>query len=219
MSGCLKRIGCLFFLVMLLALVVAGWFARDVWLPMLPFGPRAAQTASAAWETPTAQGARRADSAFRQLQRPRGPAFANLPAGDVIAFMMREFARQLPPSTDSIQAAIVGERLHVRARVRTKDLGGQAVGPFVWLMDSERERVELGGVLRVIRPGFTEYQVKTFKVREFALPQSLIPAMVRQISGEARSTELAPDGLPLTTPPYIGDVRIASGRVTVYRRQ
>ena len=219
MIGCLKRVGCLVVLLMMLALAVAAWFGRGFWLPMLPFGPRAAQTADAAWESPTPQGALRADSALGRLQRKNGPAFANVTAGDMIAYVLKEFARNLPSSTDSVRAAVIGDRLHVRARVRTADLGGQAVlGPLAWLLDSEHERVEFGGTLHVIRPGFSEYQVKTFRVREFALPPSLIPALIRQISRDPRPPDLASDGLPLTTPPYIGDVRVTAGRITVYKK-
>lgn len=219
MTGCLKRVGCLVVLVMMLAFVAVAWFVRDTWLPMLPFGPRAQQSAGAHWEAPTPQGALRADSVLKRMQRPNGPAFANVAPGDMIAYVLKEFARSMPSSTDSIQAAVIGDRLHVRARVKTADLGGQAVlGPLAWLVDSERERVEFGGTLRVMRPGFAEYQVKTFKVREFALPQSLIPTLIKQISRDPRPPDLAPDGLPLTTPPYIGDVRVANGRITIYKR-
>ena len=219
MIGCLKRVGCVVVLLMMLALAVAAWFGRDFWLPMLPFGPRAAQTTGAAWEAPTPQGALRADAALKRLQVRNGPAYANISAGDMIAYVLKEFARNMPSSTDSIRTAVVGDRLHVRARVRTADLGGQAVlGPLAWLLDSERERVEFGGTLHVIRPGLTEYQVKTFKVREFALPPSLIPTLIRQISRDPRPSDVAPDGLPLTTPPYIGDVRVAGGRITIYRK-
>jgi hypothetical protein len=83
----------------------------------------------------------------------------------------------------------------------------------------DRERIEFGGALRVIRPGFSEYQVKTFRVRDIALPQTVLPLLVRQLSGTIRSKELADDGLPLITPEYIGDVRVANGRITVYKRQ
>ena len=218
MRGCLKDLGCLALFLMLIIVALAGWFLRDTWMPMLPSRQGPAQTAT--WEAPSTVGARRTDSILKRMQRPNGPAFVHVPAADVIAFMLQEFARTLPPTTDSIQATVIGERLHVRARVRTKDLGGQKVmGALAWMLESERERVEFGGTLRVIRPGFAEYQVKTVKVRDYALPRSLIPTLVEQLSGANRSKELSPDGLALTTPPYIGDVRIADGRVTVYRRQ
>jgi len=34
-----------------------------------------------------------------------------------------------------------------------------------------------------------------------------------------RPAGLAPDGLPLVTPTYIGDVRVANGRITLYKGQ
>jgi hypothetical protein len=217
MMGCLRRIGCLLFLLMILVLAMVAWISRDWWLQMAPFGPVHAAQQAATWQTPTAEGARRAEAALDGLRRKNGPVFANVAPGDLVAYILKDFAKTLPSSADSIQAAVVGERLYIRARVKTADLGRDALGPIGYLL-GEREHMEMGGTLRVIRPGFSEFQVKTFKVHDIALPQTVLLALIKQLSRDARTPELSEDGLPLATPEYIGEARVMNGRITVYKK-
>jgi hypothetical protein len=37
------------------------------------------------------------------------------------------------------------------------------------------------------------------------------------MSRAERPAGVAPDGIPLKTPPYIGDVRVTDGRITLYK--
>jgi hypothetical protein len=80
----------------------------------------------------------------------------------------------------------------------------------------ERERVQLGGTLRIIRPGQAELAVKEARIRDFDVPPALIPRLVRQMSRE-RPPELAPDGLLLTTPDYVVHVQVEKGMIRAYR--
>lgn len=218
MMGCLRRIGCLVFLVMILVLAVVAWFARDWWTQMVPFGPQYAAQQAATWQSPSPEGARRAEAALDKLRSDSAPVSVSVAPGDMVAFVLKEFAKPLPDSADSVQVAVVGDRLHIRARVKAAELGLDVLGPIGYLL-RDREHIELGGVLRVIRPGFSEYQVKTFTVHDIAVPQTILPALVRQLSRGVRTPELSEDGLPLATPEYIGDVRVASGNITLYKRQ
>jgi hypothetical protein len=75
----------------------------------------------------------------------------------------------------------------------------------------------MGGTLRILRPGLGEFQVKEFRIRDFALPHGVIPRLIRQINVGERPPGLSPDALPLRVPAYIGDVRISSNRITIYK--
>lgn len=215
--GCLKRLGCL---VLLVLIAGAAYLTRGHWLHRVPWvGDRArARTASApTWQPLTDTGAERARRALERLRSPRGPVYVDVAPGDMAAYIARELARTLPASTDSIEAAAIGDRLHVRALVRTADLGDRAaLGPLSMLL-GEQERLQLGGTLRIIRPGYAELQVKELRIRDFPLPQPLIPRLIRQISRGDRPADLSPDGLPLRTPEYIGDVRVSNGQITLYK--
>lgn len=218
MGGCLKALGCLF-LVILIA--IAAFFTRGYWWSKVwRFGGDSAAVADAStWQPLTGEGAQRARAALEQLRSNRGPVYRTVRPGDLAAYIVQELSKTLPASADSIEAAAIGDRLYVRASIRTSELGDPAaLGPFAMLL-GDRERIQLGGTLRIIRPGFAELQVKEFRIRDFAVPPALIPRLVRQLSPAQRSPELSPDGLPLRTPDYIGDVRIADGQITLYRTQ
>lgn len=211
----MRRIGCLFFLLLVCA---AAWFTRDLWLGKIR-GMRSGASSSAAstWQPLTRDGAARANTALRRLSAPSGPAYATVAPGDLAAYIFQELSRTLPASADSIEAAAIGDRLYVRAVVPIKDLGGsRTMGPLAALL-GDRERIQIGGTLRIIRPGQAELQVKELRIKELAIPQALIPRLIQQISRGERPPGLSPNGLLLRTPAYIGDVRVSDGRITLYK--
>ncbi|MEX2180371.1 MAG: hypothetical protein WD801_16770 [Gemmatimonadaceae bacterium] len=213
--GCLARLGCL---VVLAVLAVAAWFTRSQWLPMIRSRMAAETAAVPTWQRLTEAGAARADSALRRLQAPGGPMYVNATAGDLASYIARELTQTIPAFTDSLEAAAIDDRLHLRAFVRTADLGDrQSLGPLAVLL-GERERLQMGGVLRIIRPGLAELQIKEFRIRDLALPQPLIPRIVQQIIRGERSPGLSEEGIPLATPDYIADVRVQNGLITLYKR-
>jgi hypothetical protein len=215
---CLARLGCL---VVLVIVGAVAWFTRDTWMSKLRRAPAADTTVAAAevWQRVTPDGGARARDALRRLQARNGPAFVNVTPADLASYILQELRQTLPASADSIEASAIGDRLYVRTTIRTADLGAKEIlGPMAALL-GDRERVQLGGVVRIIRPGFGELQVKEFRIRDFAVPRALIPRMIRQITRGERPPELSPDGLPLQTPPYIGDVRVTDGRITLYKAQ
>jgi len=169
------------------------------------------------WEPLTPQGAERTRQLLTRLSRPTGPVFGNLSGGEVASYVYQSLAKQLPPSADSIEAAVIGDRLYIRASVLLKDLGGSAsLGPLAGVL-GDRERMEFGGTFHVIRPELAEFQVKDIKIRDLSLPSAMIPRVLRQTERGSRPQGLSPDGLPIVIPPYLGDVRIGSGKVTLYK--
>jgi hypothetical protein len=151
------------------------------------------------------------------LSQPTGPVFGNLSSGDVASYIYQSLAKQLPPSADSIQAAVIGDRLYIRASVRLQDLGGtSSLGPLAGML-GEREEMQFGGTFHIVRPQLAEYEVKDIKIRDLSLPTTMIPRVLRQTERGSRPEGLSPDGLPIVVPAYLGDVRIANGRVTLYK--
>jgi hypothetical protein len=213
--GCVARLGCFIVLVLIAA---AGWFTRGLWLDRIRSGGRdSVATATQTWQQLTPEGARRAETALRRLQTRNGPVFATVAPGDLAAYIFQQLSSALPTDSDSIEAAAIGDRLIVRAVIPTKPFRDQgALGPLGGLL-GDRELVQMGGVLRIIRPGMAEFQVKEFKVRDFGIPQALIPRLIRQMSRGERPPDLSPDGLALRTPEYIADVRVANGAITMYK--
>src|SRR3954471_382296 len=177
--GCLRRIGCL---LLLLVICAAAWLTRDMWWSRLrgKTGGSAASTTQI-WQPLTKEGAARAGAALKRLDSRTGPAYASVAPGDLAAYIFQELSRALPASADSVEAAAIGDRLYVRAVVPIKDLGGsRTMGPLAALL-GDRERIQIGGTLRIIQPGQAELQVKELRVKDLSIPQPLIPRLIQQI--------------------------------------
>jgi hypothetical protein len=210
--GCLKRLGCL--IVLLLAAGI-GWVTRDNWLPAR-FRPRSAAARAATWEPLTDSGADRTRAALAKLSQPSGPVFQTLSGADVASYVFRELARQLPRSADSIRAIVSGNEVSMRAIVNLSDLGDSgALGSLGLLGD--RAPVQFTGTIRVVRPGLGEFQIADAKVRGLSLPRGMISTLIRRFDRGARPGGVDADALPLPLPPYVGDIRVANGRITLYK--
>lgn len=213
--GCIARLGCL---VLLVILAVAGWFTRDRWMSKLPGRSSSATvTTEQKWQPLTPAAAERGRRAIDALNRPGGPVFANLSAAELTAYVSQAAGRMLPASADSVEAAVIGDAMFLRAVVPMKDLAGSGVlGPLGGLLN-DRERIELGGTFHVVRPGMSEFQVRSIRLRDFKVPSGAIPRLVKQITRGKHVEGVADDALPVPTPRNLADVRIANGRVTLYK--
>jgi hypothetical protein len=215
--GCLARLGCL---IVVLGVGIAAFLTRDRWMSKLPWTasrPDSAVTAIAdRWHPLTQTGANRTRDALQKLSTPRGPVFLTLEGSDVASYIFMQIAKQMPASTDSFVAKIDGDRIRLRARMRTADLGGAVTGMLGKLL-GERERVEMAGALRVIGKGQAEFRVDDVRIRDIGLPDPLITRLVRAVSSGPRPAGLAENGLPIAIPSYIGDVRVQNGKITLYK--
>lgn len=209
--------GCIRWVVILAAVAVAigfGWMLRERWTA----NPRdGSDGAGEVWRPLSPAAAARARAAVARLDAPRGPVFETLDAVDVASYIFEELAKQLPRSAEDVHAAVIGERMYVMATVRLAELGGATVlGPLASML-SERDTVRFGGVFEVVRPGLAQFRVQEIRIREFPVPTRMIPRLLQQSRRGARPEGLADDGLALVIPPHIGDVRIANGKVTMYK--
>ena len=218
--GCISRLGCLVLLVLLAA---GAWLWRDRWLHLVDRSPSAGGDTAVVvgregeWQPLTPQGGERARRALAQLEQPNGPLAVTVAVPDLAAYVYQELARQLPPSADSVQAMAKGDRLYLRASVRIQELGArEMLGPLAAML-GDRERLEIGGNLRVVRPGLGELVVRELRVGQLPIPPGLIPRIVRQISRRDRPAGISDSGLPLQLPPHIGDVRVVGGTMTIGR--
>jgi hypothetical protein len=215
MFGCLRNIGCL---VVVALLAVALWFTRARWLPLVS-GDRPVELAAAegVWEPVSRAGAERARQAIAGLGTRSGPVYANLGPGDVASYVFLALQRELPPSAQNVAAAVIGDRLYVRADIALADVGGaEILGPLAGFL-SDKETMMFGGTFAVVRPGLAQFHVKELKLRELAVPAKMIPRMLQRVARGSRPEGLAPDALPLVVPEQIGDVRVGRGKVTLYK--
>lgn len=205
------------FLVALLAAIAAGWHLRATVMREPARPPAVEDSAAVVWEPLTMQGAESARAAVQGLAASSGPVFANVGAADLASYVYVELSQQLPSSAEGVRAAVIGDRVYIKASVRLSELGvADALGPFVGIV-SERDTVAFGGVFDVLRPGLAQFRVLDLRLRELSLPPRLIPRIIQPIRRGTIPEGVAEEGLPLEIPDHIADVRITNGRVTLYK--
>ena len=216
MFGCLRRIGCLF---ILLCAAVVAYLMRDRWLPLVGVKP-AARTVEAngpAWEPVSDDAAARARRGIESLGRRNGPVFVNLSPGELASYFYIALAQQLPPSADSIEATTIGNRLYVRAVVSLDEFkAADALGPLGGML-GRRERLQMGGTFAMIKPGLAQFLVEDIRIGQLPIPRGAVPKVLTQIRRGSRPEGVSDNGLPFVVPTYLGDARVASDKITLYK--
>ena len=221
MKGCFRRAGCLVLIIALVALWY--WYAR-VERPASSTKPAAGTAATAGtsaantgWEPLTTVDAERGRVAVEALAQRSGPVFANLTPGEAASYIFLVVAKQLPPSARNAEAAITGDRLYVRSEVELKDFGGASQLGALGMLLGSRDSVLLGGTIHMLKPGLAEFRVQEVKLGRLDVPQNLIPRLITQMKRGKKVEGISPNGLPMVMPSYISDVRIANGKITLYK--
>ena len=218
MFGCFRTLGCL---VVIVALAAAAWFTQDRWMPYVrggnvtgAVGPAGA--AGVVWQPVSDSAAAVGRERVQSLRGRSGPVFINLSSAQLASFVLSEVVQQLPSSARDVETAVIGDRVYLRTTVNLRDMGTDVLGPL-GAMFGDRETLQLGGTLAVVRPGLGQFQVTEVKLRDFSLPPRVIPRLLERIRRAPPPEGVAADALPLDIPDYIGDVRVAGGKITLYK--
>jgi hypothetical protein len=212
--GCITKLGCLFVLV---AVAVAGWLTRDMWMSRLAARASHAPTAVVAterWEPLSDAAADTTRSALKRLSEPRGQVFETVSPAALASYAYQQVAKRLPTAADSVEAMATGDKLSMRAVVSVSDLGG-AIGDAVGIVH-DRERVELTGTLGVSKPGVAAFEVSDARIHGLPIPKGMVATLINRIQ-PIRQAGVAPNALLLPIPRYIGDIRVANSKVTLYK--
>ncbi len=215
MFGCLRRLGCLAILGILAALAVT----RDSWLPLaarLRSRDAAVADTLATWQPLDPAAATRGEQAVRALSTRRGPVYVNLGAGELASYAFLSLSDALPPALRASQTAVLGDRIYLRTSVSPADFAG-LLGPAVRGLLHQRDTLRLGATLDVVRPGLAQFRVRDVQIGTVPVPAALIPRVVARLRHGAPPAGVGDDAIGIPLPPYIGDVRIARGRVTLYK--
>ncbi len=214
MFGCLRRLGCLVILIIIAA--VWYWYARVE--PSRHAGATATGAAPRGWEPLSQPNAERGRRAVESLGQRSGPVFANLTASEAASYIFLAASKQqLPPSAQTISSAIIGDRMYVRANVALNEIGAKRLLGSLGGLFSERDTVTLGGTMTVIRPGLGQFLVREVKIGNLEVPSLIVPRLVAEIRRGVVPPGVAQNGFPMPLPEYISDIRIADGRITIYK--
>jgi hypothetical protein len=211
--------GCL---VVLLVVCGVGFLTRGLWLDRvrayLPVsGDSTAVAGTSPWEPLSPERAERGERAVRALARNGGPVYVTLRPGELASYAFLSLASTLPPSAQDAEAAVIGDRVYVRALVSLRELGGAGGFGALGGMLSDRDTLRLGGTFDVLRPGLAQFHVQDVQLGAFPVPAKMIPSLVKRVRRGKETTGLASDALAVPIPDYIGDVRVARGRITLYK--
>lgn len=216
MFSFIRKVGCA---VVLLVVGALAWHFRDAWLPKAKQVVAVEAPAdSAGWARITPAGGQRARDRIAALGRRGGPAYVTLTASEFAAYILGDALAEVARQDTATQAVVDKGLLYIRTRIRIADLGGKdALGPLSRLF-RDTEPLLVGGTLQPVRPGLAQYRLKEVAVRELEVPRSVVGTLVRRWGPATRPDSLATDGLPITLPATVADLRLADGKVTLYRR-
>lgn len=210
------KTGCL---LVLIALAAAAWYFRGWWMPKAKQAVAVeAPAENAGWSRITAAGGARARERIATLSRRNGPAYVTLTANEFAAYVLGSALSEIARQDTSTQAVVDKGLLYIRTRIRLADVGGKdALGPFARLFN-DTEPLLVGGTLQAVRPGLAQFRLKEVAVRGIEVPRSVVGTLVRRWSPGPRPDSLATDGLPVTLPQDVVDLRLKDGKVTLYKR-
>ena len=211
--GCIARLGCLFLIVIL---AIGGWYTKDLWLPE-KYRSHPTTTSSVKWQPITTEGADRTKAALDKLSQPRGQVFQTLSASDLASYAFAQLSAKLPGAAQNIETSVTGDVVSLRSDVRLADLGGAGALGALGNVFNEREKVQLSGTFHVVKPGIAEFAVKEVKIRNFSVPRGMIPPLVKRLDQGARPAGVAENAIAVPIPRYVGDIRVANGKVTLYK--
>lgn len=233
MFGCFRR---LISLVVLAVAAVGAFATRDIWLPKLraaigqpaatpavgttpdSAARHAATTADSGWAALSFPASERGRRSLSRLTQAKGPAFVTMTASEFAGALLDSLSAQLPASADSVQVRAQGSEFQVRASVRLGDVGGRAVlGPLASMV-GDRERLTLGGTLEPTAvAGVAQYKLTRVKVGDFAVPGAVVPRLVKALKRNSTTGGVEVSALQVRLPAGVADIRVAQGKVTLYR--
>lgn len=156
--------------------------------------------------------------ALASLERPTGPAYITLGAGDLAGVIAGALRRTLPDAAQDLQVAIVDDELRLRGEIPLRELGGRALPEFVSDLLTGRDSVEMAGSLEMVRPGLAQFHVREVIVRGIRLPPRVIPPLLGALRRKAvQADSVSSDAVAIALPRSVSDVRVSRGRVTLYK--
>jgi hypothetical protein len=115
------------------------------------------------------------------------------------------------------EVAIHRDVVHVRGRLTLSELtGAEALGPLAGLLSGE-PRVELAGRPIMATRGNAGILVTEIRVGGVEVPAPMRAAVLRQFPGGVATGSGGSDAIRFSLPSWVGDLRVANGKLTVYK--
>jgi len=214
-DGCLKgllRLGCI--VAIAAVLLVLWWFREPIlrtgarWFGRTEALPPVADTAVGA---PTPRAVASGQTKVRTLQGAAGPDSVVLNANEVASLIGGSIDWRVRKTYDSLRVELLEGSLAVHARLDTRALPPEALGPFAAFVQP-REPLRLGGTIEIDRPGIALFTVREISIRGIPFPGPTVKSIARQAAGANE------DGaIPLQVDRAISRIVIHPTGVILYR--
>jgi hypothetical protein len=214
-DGCLKgllRLGC--FVAIAAVLLALWWFREPIlrtgarWFGRTEALPPVADTAVGA---PTPRAVASGQTKVRTLQGTAGPDSVVLNANEVASLIGGSIDWRVRKTYDSLRVELLEGSLAVHARLDTRALPPDALGPFAAFVQP-REPLRLGGTIEIDRPGIALFTVREISIRGFPFPGPTVKSIARQAAGAN-----ADGAIPLQVDRAISRIVIHPTGVILYR--
>lgn len=218
MNGCLKeltRLGCLAAVV--LAAIAVWWFREPIlrtgarW-----FGPHAEAlppTSDIAVGAPTPAAVQSGRAKLRQLARSGGPDSVVLSPNEMASLIGAGVDWNVRRAFDSLRVELLEGEVAVHARLDTREIPADALGPFGGML-APREPLRMAGPLTLERPGTARWKIRELSVRGIAFPGPVVAQLAHRVAGADGGGAVA-----VRVDRVIGDVAVHPTGVTLYRRK
>lgn len=219
MNGCLKGLFRLFVFVLLLVGVAAAYWYRE------PIGrafdrlvgrrttalPKVSADSGIGAPTPAALAA--AQRKLAALAQPRGPDSVVLTPNEMASLVGNGIDWSVRKTFDSLRIELAEGSIAVNARLDTRLIPQDALGPLRGLL-AEREPIRIAGPLRIAWPGMARWTVRSIALRGFPFPPPAVKALARQTAGADTSGSVG-----LQVDPAVADLAIHPTSVVLYRKR
>jgi len=214
-NGCLKgllRLGCI---VAIAALLLALWWFRE---PILRTGARwfgrsqaLPPVADTAVGAPTPQAVASGQTKVGSLGTTAGPDSVILTPNEVASLIGSGIDWRVRKTFDSLRVELLDGALAVHARLDTRALPPQTLGPLAAIVQP-REPLRLGGTLTIDRPGTARFTIREISLRGIDFPAPAVKSIARQMAGAD-----AEGGIPIQVDRAIARIAIHPTGVVLYR--
>ncbi len=219
MNGCLKGVFRLLVFALLLAGVAAAWWYRAPLARAVErlVGRRGTAlppvSADSGIGAPTPSALASAEGKLAALRRSRGPDSVTLSPNEMASLVGSGIDWTVRRTFDSLRVELGEGVLAVHARLDTKLIPREALGPLRGLL-AEREPLRIAGPIAIVRPGIARWTVRALSLRGFPFPPPAVRSLARQAAGADSSGAVA-----LRVDSAIADVAVHPAGVVLYRRR
>jgi len=218
-NGCLKGLFRLFVFVLLLVGVAAAYWYRQ------PIGrafdrlvgrrdtalPKVSPDSGTGAPTPAALAS--AQRKLATLAAPRGPDSVVLTPNEMASLVGNGIDWSVRRTFDSLRIELSEGAIAVNARLDTKLIPQDALGPLRGLL-AEREPIRIAGPLKIARPGVARWTVQSIALRGFPFPPPVVKSLARQTAGADSTGSVA-----LQVDPAVAQLVIHPAGVVLYRKR